>query len=128
MIETQRLEELNALRKLKGEQPIEKWTGSKKLFNATLDKLRNEKPAEARGVAKRKASKKRKTSPPKKQTGDGIRLTSICVSMKKDPKVARARLRKLYQGGGRNLPKKLGGSWVFSAKDEKRLRELVAGK
>ena len=93
-----------------GAKQLKTWKGSKAQLQAKLDAL----PAPSKKTPKRETN--------------GVSVADLAREAGKNPKVVRAKLRRLYANGDTNaaLPKPIDKSrWVFDESDREAIAELV---
>lgn len=136
------LEQLNALRMKAGKKPLKAWKGSVAQIKEQIEKFSRDlapvtqaKPAVAKGAYKDKKQAarsigklKRKTKAQAPAKGEAkpananvIRLADIAQEMNIDPKVARAKFRRL----GEEAPVVAGDGWVFAPKQREEVMKAL---
>lgn len=63
---------------------------------------------------------------PKQKT---LTIADLCREIDRDPKIVRAKLRRIYKKNPSNLvlPEPVEGKWTFKASDRSKLEALIVG-
>lgn len=107
----ERLAHLNSLRERDGLKPISVWKDSKLKLEAAIDKLEQVAVVEAKKPAKRIESKV--------ANPDVFTLGDVARELNKNPKVLRAKFRRLYPNHD--------GAWEFPNSKRKEIMEAARG-
>jgi hypothetical protein len=102
-------------------KPIKIWKGKKSDLQAKIDSLADVCASLAPRTSKPK--KEKKTTEPR---ADVVTVAELARRVDQNPKVVRARLRRLYSKGTADLPTPVEGPWTFSRKDETRVLALIS--
>lgn len=108
------LAQYNTAAKAADQKTIKTWKSSQAALQAKLDAL----PKPKRSKAKSNGS-----------VPEGVSVADLARDAGKNPKVVRARLRRVFANGKtKDLPKPIDKSrWLFAEKDRKAIAALVAG-
>ena len=112
----ERLAHLNSLRELAGLKPVNTWKESKDKLEAAIAKL--EEPASATAPEKKTSKAKEKREAPEANP-DTFTLGDIARELGKNPKVLRAKFRRLYPSHD--------GAWEFANSRRKEITAAAKG-
>ena len=100
-------------------KPIKIWKGKKADLQAKIDSLADV----CASLAPSKPKKTKKTTEPR---ADVVTVAELARRTEQNPKVVRARLRRLYAKNTADLPTPVDGPWTFARTDETRVLALIS--
>lgn len=100
-------------------KPIKVWKGKKTDLQAKIDSL-------ADVCASLAPSKPKKTKKDAAPRADVVTVAELARRTEQNPKIVRARLRRLYSKDSSDLPTPVDGPWTFAKADEDRVLALVS--
>lgn len=106
-------------------KPIKAWPHGAKALQARIDSLADvvgAVPAKVKATAKDAKPAKVKDAKP---ASDTVTVADMARATGQNPKVVRARLRRMYAKDAKNLPTPIDARWAFAKKDEAKVLAMV---